>query len=111
MQDIQIFNIEINKPFNRIIKSIQGDVKSRFIEFCFTKDAQPLDLTNNSVRVYAKKLDGTIIYNDLIITNATSGIALLELTTQMLNIPRLFVAQLLVIGTDNNLLSTKQHYT
>ena len=110
MQDIQSFNIEINKPFNSIIQAVQGDVKSRFIEFCFTKDAQPLDLTSNSVRVYAKKTDGTIIFNDLTITSATSGIALLELTTQMLNIPGLFVAQLLVIGTDNSLLSTNLIY-
>lgn len=84
MKSIKEITLDINKKNRVTLTAKQGDINSRFIIFNLTDDYKQVDLTGKMVRVYADKIDGTVIFNDLTIVDAGAGKCELELTTQML---------------------------
>lgn len=67
----------------QIVNCIQGEVNSRFLEITLLDNQTPIDLTNKNVLIYAKKPDGTAIFNECTIETAQSGIISICLTSQM----------------------------
>lgn len=92
----KIIKLDINKKLYQRITAKQRDVKSRYLFFYLLDGAIPFNLTNRSVRVYAKKPDGTEIFNDLQIVDAAKGICKLELTTQILAVDGIVPMELMV---------------
>lgn len=101
----KIIKLDINKNLYDILVAKQGDTKSRFLLFNLLDGSIPFSLENRSVRVYAIKPDKTEVFNDLIITDATKGYCVLELTTQMLAVSGTVKLELMVIEGDKKLTS------
>lgn len=101
----KIIEFDLNKELYGNIVAKQGDTESRFLLFKLLDGAIPFNLTNRSVRVYGLKKDGTEIFNDLIVNNATKGYCTLELTNQMLAIAGEVKLELMIIEGDKKLTS------
>ncbi len=101
----KIIKFDLNRKLYEKIIAKQGDTKSRFLLFNLLDGSFPFDLTNRSVRVYGLKRDGTEIFNDLIINNATKGYCTLELTNQMLALSGEVELELMIIEGDKKLTS------
>lgn len=83
MKFLRKINLEINKDLYVPIKVKQNDT-ARYLLFNLLDNGVPFSLENKTVRVYGLKPDGTKVFNNLTIINATRGLAELQLTTQML---------------------------
>lgn len=101
----KIIKFDLNRKLYEKIVAKQGDTKSRFLLFNLLDGSVPFNLTNRSVRVYGLKKDGTEIFNDLIINNATKGYCTLELTNQMLALSGEVELELMIIEGDKKLTS------
>ena len=101
----KIIKFDLNEELYEKIVAKQGDTKSRFLLFNLLDGAIPFNLTNRSVRVYGLKKDGTEIFNDLIINDATKGYCTLELTNQILAIAGEVKLELMIIEGDKKLTS------
>ena len=80
----KVVNANLHQPIYERLTAKQGDIASRYLLFHLLDGDKPFDLTNRSVRVYARKPDKTEIFNDLIINDRTKGYCTLELTSQCL---------------------------
>ena len=80
----KVINVNLHQPIYERLTAKQGDIASRYLLFHLLDGDKPFDFTGNSVRVYARKPDGTEIFNDLKINNETKGYCTLELTSQCL---------------------------
>lgn len=69
---------------NIVVKAVQNDSDTRYLDCIMLNASIPIDLTNHTARIYMKKNDGTEIYNDGVITDAESGRVQFLMTTQML---------------------------
>lgn len=101
----KIIKFDLNKNLYDTLIAKQGDTKSRFLLFNLLDGSIPFSLENRSVRVYAIKPDRTEVFNDLIITDASKGYCILELTTQMLAVAGTVKLELMVMEGDKKLTS------
>ena len=76
--------IDIKEPVTDIITAKQNDSNSRFLDVYLYDGGVPIDLTGHEVRIYMLKADGTEVFNNGEITNATAGRCQFELTDQAL---------------------------
>ncbi len=76
--------IDIKEPITDIITAKQNDSNSRFLDVYLYDGGVPIDLTGHEVRIYMLKADGTEVFNNGEITNATAGRCQFELTDQAL---------------------------
>lgn len=107
MKNIQNLTIDINKkPFQTITANV-GEVASRFIRITILENNMSADLTGVTAYLYAKKADGTKVFNSITVENAKQGIVLAELTSQVLAIPGL-VKLTLLLTKDGAKLASKQ---
>ena len=107
MKNIQNLTIDINKkPFQKITANV-GEVASRFIRITILENNMPADLTGVTAYLYAKKTDGTKVFNSVKVEDAKQGIVLAELTSQVLAVPG--IARLtLLLTKDGAKLASKQ---
>jgi lysophospholipase L1-like esterase len=99
---------DIDKDLQQTIVAQQGDIKSRYLRFHLIQNSLALDLSNCTVKIYAFKADGTQVFNNVTVENATNGQILVELTSQTLAISGDLPCQLKIYGSDSSLLSTRQ---
>ena len=105
MKNIQNLTIDINKkPFQTITANV-GEVASRFIKITILENNMPADLTGVTAYLYAKKADGTKVFNSVNIENAKKGIVLAELTSQILTVEGHVKLTLLLIKNNAKLCS------
>ncbi len=76
--------IEVKEPIADIITAKQGDTNSRFLDVYLKDNGRPINLTGNEVKLYGKKQDGKVIFNNGQITDAINGRCQFELTSQAL---------------------------
>ncbi|WP_160678769.1 BppU family phage baseplate upper protein [Clostridium sp. C8-1-8] len=98
---------DLNNEIYTRIDAKQNDIKSRYIEFTLTNNGVAVDLTGHTVKIFALKVDNTIIFNNVQITDATNGKVLVELTSQALAVVGELQCELDIYGTDNSVLSSK----
>lgn len=107
MKNIQNLTIDINKkPFQKITANV-GEVASRFIRITILENNVPVDLTGVTAYLYAKKPDGTKVFNSVKVENIEQGIVLAELTSQVLAISGI-VELTLLLTKDGSKLASKQ---
>lgn len=99
--------IEINKPILDVITAVQNDTNSRFLDVEFYSNNTPINLTGQTVRMYAIKPDGKEVFNDGIIKNATSGRVQFELTSQTLSTIGYLKVQFTIFEQERKILSTQ----
>ena len=107
MKNIQTLTIDINKKPFQTITANQGEVGSRFIKMNITDNGFAVDLTYVTVYLYAKKSDNTKVFNSVTIEDAKKGIALAELTSQVLALAGIVKLTLLLVK-DGSKLASKQ---
>ncbi|MDR1627630.1 MAG: phage baseplate upper protein [Oscillospiraceae bacterium] len=90
-----------------VLYANQGEINSRFIEITFDTQNQNLDLTNKTVTIYAAKPDGNLIYNNCAISDASSETIVVELTSQMSEIPGAVICELHIFDENGCLLKIK----
>lgn len=76
--------IEVKEPIADLITAKQGDTNSRFLDVYLKDNGRPINLTGNEVKLYGKKQDGKVIFNNGQITDAVNGRCQFELTSQAL---------------------------
>lgn len=106
-QFIKELTLDIDKDLLQTIDAIQNDVSSRFILFDLFCNSLPLNLTGNSVQIYARKPDYSFIFNNVTIEDYTNGKVQVELTSQALAVAGTLNCELIITGSDNSILSTK----
>lgn len=80
---LRTVKLTIDKENYNPIQCKQKDT-GRYLLFQILNNGVPFSLQGRTVRASAKKQDGTKIFNDLIIVDATKGMCELQLTSQML---------------------------
>lgn len=99
--------IEVNENINTLATAVQLDANSRYLDVFLYDGGVPIDLSGHVVRIHVKKTDGTTIFNQGEITDATAGRCQFALTTDMLNEAQTLEAQISIWSDDTEILSTK----
>lgn len=100
-------NIEINQKVTDIITAVQDDSNSRYLDVQLFDNGTPINLTGQEVRIFLKKPDGTNIWNDGEVTNATEGRCQFLLTTQTLAVCGVLETQISIWQNNEEILSTE----
>lgn len=100
-------NIEINQKVTDIITAVQDDTNSRYLDVQLFDNGTPINLTGQEVRIFLKKPDGTNIWNDGEVTNATEGRCQFLLTTQTLAVCGVLETQISIWQNNEEILSTE----
>jgi lysophospholipase L1-like esterase len=99
--------LDIDKNIYTKIDAKQNDVNSRFIEITLINNGLPLNLTGNTVKIFAIKSDNTIIFNNVEIIDYSLGRIKVELTSQALAVIGNLECELVVYGLNSSILSSK----
>lgn len=99
-------NIDLDKKIHTKLKAKQGDSKSRYILVNLISNSTYYDLSDCAVDIYGIKKDKTIFFNHATVTNAKQGQFEVELTTQALAVPGEVEIQILILGTNDEKLTT-----
>jgi len=105
----QVYNkivLDVKKKNNDIITAVQNDANSRFLDVVLTDGTVPINLTGHEVRIYGRKYDGTEIYNNGVITDATKGRCQFELTSQALAVANDLQVNVVISKNNKQILST-----
>ena len=100
-------NIEINQKVTDIITAVQDDTNSRYLDVQLFDNGTPINLTGQEVCIFLKKPDGTNIWNDGEVTNATEGRCQFLLTTQTLAVCGVLETQISIWQNNEEILSTE----
>lgn len=68
---------------NETVLAYQGEVNSRFLQISLIDSDGAINLKNKTVQFYAKKPDGTVIFNNAEVIDESNGIINVMLTSQM----------------------------
>ena len=99
-------NIDLDKKIHTKLKAKQGDSKSRYILVNLISNSTYYDLSDCAVKIYGIKKDKTIFFNHATVTNAKQGQFEIELTTQALAVTGQIEIQILILGTNEEKLTT-----
>ena len=85
---------------------IQGESAGRKIDVTVMDEAEPINLTDRSVRLYVVKPDGMIVYTDCEIENAAEGKVSFIVSSQMVAVAGVASGEFHVIDADGCLLKS-----
>ncbi|WMI80346.1 BppU family phage baseplate upper protein [Anaerotignum sp. MB30-C6] len=98
--------IDVNKEVMAIITAVQKDAKSRYLDVVLLDGSTAINLTGHEVGIYGKKADGTEIYNNGVITEATNGRCQFELTDQALAVAQDLEVQIVIYHNNVEILQS-----
>lgn len=104
MEYVQEVDIDLGKKSNLEILAKQLDT-SRKLRINILENSKPFNLANKTVRIYANKSDGTIVWNGCKIINEESGIIETIITSQMVAIAKKVSAEITILE-GNEILSS-----
>ena len=99
-------NIDLDKKIHTKLKAKQGDSKSRYILVNLISNSTYYDLSDCAVKIYGIKKDKTIFFNHATVINGKQGQFEVELTAQALSVPGEIEIQILILGTNQEKLTT-----
>ncbi|WP_312459094.1 BppU family phage baseplate upper protein, partial [Proteiniclasticum sp.] len=105
----KLFSINLdlkNKNYITDIIVSQGDQLSNVFRFNLVQDSLPYDLTSLSVKAYFERPDKFTSFIAGQLVDAAKGIVDVELTNQILNTPGVCACQVMIVGTENEILSS-----
>jgi len=74
--------LDVTKKYTEPIYLVQYEVNARILDIYLSAGSLPINLTGASVVFYAKKPDGTILFNNCKVVNAASGHVSYTVTSQ-----------------------------
>lgn len=99
--------IEIDKPIEIPIHSVQFDKNSRFINVYLLNNSLPLDVTRYTVTVAGVKPDGQEFFNECDKINSEEGLVRFEITEQMNVSTGIVNCEIKVYNDSEGVLTTK----
>ncbi|MDY5910589.1 MAG: BppU family phage baseplate upper protein [Inconstantimicrobium porci] len=107
---VKTLYVDIDRKIHETIEFKQKDT-IRCLNVFLKSNGVAYDLTGLAVRLFVRKPDGTIVYKQATLTNATLGQCRIDITTQMLAVPgtvksEIGIFELADDGTVKNVLST-----
>ncbi len=99
--------IEIDKPIEIPIHSVQFDKNSRFINVYLLNNSLPLDVTRYTVTVAGVKPDGQEFFNECDKINSEEGLVRFEITEQMNVSTGIVNCEIKVYSDSEGVLTTK----
>lgn len=105
-KNYQFLKMDINKPINRKLTAMQYDNKSRYILASVFSNFIPYDLTYTTVKIYGIKGDKTVFFNNAKIVDAKAGKFEIDLTEQCLAVDGDVEIQILILGANQERLSS-----
>lgn len=99
--------IDVNKDVTDIITAVQNDSNSRYLDVVILDGSEPFNFTDENVKIYMKKPDGTEIFNNGVVTEAANGRCQFELTSQALANVGVLKTQISIWKNNTEILSTK----
>ena len=101
---VKEISLDLWQPNYVTLLANQGEVNSRFISASFkSENDETLNLTDKSVTFYAKKPDGTTIFNNCTV-NTPDNTATVMLTSQMSSVAGILECEFQIFNSDNTLL-------
>ncbi len=110
IKSYQYLDIDINKKTYRRLRAVQGDSKSRYILVSLYDNSKAYNLSNCSVKVFGCKSDKKIFFNYAIVTDVINGKFEIELTNQALAAAGELEIQILILGTNQERLTSFSFY-
>lgn len=110
IKSYQCLDIDINKKTYRRLRAVQGDSKSRYILVSLYDNSKAYNLSNCSVKVFGCKSDKNIFFNYAIVTDVINGKFEIELTNQALAVSGELEIQILILGTNQERLTSFSFY-
>lgn len=98
--------IDVNKPIVDKITTVEDDT-ARVLDVEFFSNGVAIDLTGQTVRMYAVKPDGKDVFNNGVIRDAESGRVEFELTDQLLAVAGYIAVQFTIFEEERKILSTQ----
>ena len=105
-KNYHFLDIEINKPIYRKLPAMQYDNNSRYILVSVFSNFIPYDLTYATVKIYGIKGDKTVFFNNAKILDAKAGKFEIDLTEQCLAAAGDVEIQILILGANQERLSS-----
>jgi len=105
MVTTKTIRLDVTKKYTEPIYLVQYEVDARILDIYLSAGSLPINLTGASVVFYAKKPDGTILFNDCTIVDAVSGHVMYTVTEQMCAVAGDLRCWILVIKDDAELRS------
>ena len=106
MEFIQEFEFDIMRKFTKRIKVKQEDT-ARKLKMYLYANGEPISLVDKTVRIYALKPDGKIVYNGCTISATTTNLIEVPLTSQLAAVPGTVKCELCIIEGESILSSTQ----
>lgn len=105
---IHSYVIDLQNKYNRIrqYEIKQFDTDSHKFAFTLLDNSVAYNLTGLTGKIYIKKPDGTEVFSNLTIDNATGGKLSFLLTTQCLTVPGAVEAEITLYGTSGEVLTS-----
>ena len=110
IKSYQYLDIDINKKIYKRLRAVQGDSKSRYILVSLYDNSKVYNLSNCSVKVFGCKSDKKIFFNYAIVTDVINGKFEIELTNQALAVAGELEIQILILGTNQERLTSFSFY-
>ena len=110
IKSYQYLDIDINKKTYKRLRAVQGDSKSRYILVSLYDNSKAYNLSNCSVKVFGCKSDKNIFFNYAIVTDVINGKFEIELTNQALAVAGELEIQILILGTNQERLTSFSFY-
>ncbi len=98
--------IDVNKPIVDKITTVEDDT-ARVLDVEFFSNGVAINLTGQTVRMYAVKPDGKDVFNNGVIRDAESGRVEFELTDQLLAVAGYIAVQFTIFEEERKILSTQ----
>ena len=106
MEFIQEFEFDIMRKFTKRIKVKQEDT-ARKLKMYLYANGEPISLVDKTVRIYALKPDGKIVYNGCTISATTTNLIEVPLTSQLAAVPGTVKCELCIIEGESILSSSQ----
>lgn len=97
--------LDVTKKYTEPVYLVQYEVDARILDIYLSAGSLPINLTGASVVFYAKKPDGTILFNNCTVVDAVSGHVVYTVTEQMCAVAGDLRCWILVIKDDAELRS------
>jgi len=105
MVTTKTIRLDVTKKYTEPIYLVQYEVDARILDIYLSAGSLPINLTGASVVFYAKKPDGTILFNNCTVVDAVSGHVVYTVTEQMCAVAGDLRCWILVIKDDAELRS------
>lgn len=99
--------IEINRPINKILRAVQQDTNSRFLDVILLNNGVPIDLSKSSVKLAILDQNQKTQFENGELTDPKNGRCQFEIKSSITNHSGVVKLQISIFGDSNSVLTTE----